>query len=124
MLHFASERDDALADGVMHDYTKAGLSPRLEAILNFATLLTRDPSSVQEADLAVLHGEGLGDEEILSVVLITCVFNFMTRLADGLGVELDQRMDEYVRTFMRPAEEDELDWLRRGKATIKEGSGG
>ena len=43
---------------------------------------------MQETDVETLRGLGLSDEQILSVVLITCVFNFMTRLADGLGVEV------------------------------------
>ena len=35
-----------------------------------------------------LRNLGLSDEQILSVVGITCLFNFMNRLADGLGVDI------------------------------------
>ena len=101
----------------MHDYTQLDLSPRMRAILDYATMLTRDPHSVQESDVEALRGQGLTDEEILSVVLITCNFNFMTRLADGLGVEVDPHTQRYASKFMRPADEDDADWLRRGKAT-------
>ena len=63
--------------------------PRLNAMLTYADLLTRSPSSVREGDVAGLRRAGLTDEEILSLVLITCVFNFWTRLAHGLGVQPD-----------------------------------
>ena len=104
----------------MHDYSALELSPRLEAILNYATLLAGDPSVVQEEDLQMLRKAGLSDEEILSVVLITCNFSFMTRLADGLGVELDERMHAAASQFVREhgaSEEDRPAWLHAGKAT-------
>ena len=49
---------------------------------------------MQERDVQGLRSLGLSDEQILSVVLITCVFNFMTRLADGLGVEVPPERQE------------------------------
>ena len=105
----------------MHDYTALDLSPRLEAILNYATLLAREPYAVQEDDLHILRQAGLSDEEILSVVLITCTFSFMTRLADGLGVELDDRLQSSARTFVRGDSAEQTDhdsdWLHKGKAS-------
>ena len=77
--------DPELASHVMHDYTKADLDPVTRGMLEFASKLTREPTSMQKTDVEQLRGLGLSDEQILSVVLITCVFNFMTRLADGLG---------------------------------------
>ncbi len=64
-------------------------NPRREAMLSYADLLTQSPSSVREEDLAGLRQAGLTDEEILSLVLITSLFNFWNRLAHGLGVEPD-----------------------------------
>ena len=43
---------------------------------------------MEESDVIELREYGLTGEQILSVMLITCTFNFMTRLADGLGVEV------------------------------------
>ena len=48
----------------------------------------------------------LSDEEILSVVLITCLFNFLTRLADGLGVEFPARNQTAIERWLTgPARE-------------------
>ena len=80
--------DPALARHLLHDYTKVDLDPQTRGMLDFAVRLTRDPTSMRETDVQTLRGLGLSDEQILSVVLITCCFNFMTRHADGIGVDV------------------------------------
>ena len=82
--------DPQLASHIMHDYTKANLDPETRGMLDFATKLTREPANMSEADVKELRALELSDEQILSVVLITCTFNFMTRLADGLGVQVPE----------------------------------
>ena len=72
---------------MIHDYTKATLDPKTRAILDSAAKLTRAPSGMSQDDVQRLRNHGLSDEQILSTALITCNFNFMTRLADSLGVE-------------------------------------
>ena len=99
----------------MHDYTKAGLDPQTRGMLDFATKLTREPASMSEEDVKGLRGLGLSDEQILSVVLITCVFNFMTRLADGLGVEVPEgRQEAHERWLTGPVLQQE--WLMTPKS--------
>ena len=79
-------------------------------MLDFAVKLTSEPTEMREADVLRLRELGLTDEQILSVVGITCLFNFMNRLADGLGVDIDgdrqQAMDRWVSGPAR-----DLDWL-------------
>ncbi len=112
-LRHASD-DPELASHIMHDYRKADLDPETRAMLDFATKLTREPTSMQESDVIKLRECGLSDEQILSVVLITCTFNFMTRLADGLGVEVPEERQEYVETWLgSPAREQA--WLMKAK---------
>ena len=69
----------------MHDYRSADLDTETRAMLDYANKLTKNPSDVHHDDFQRLKDIGLTDQQILSVVLITCTFNFMTRLADGLG---------------------------------------
>ena len=96
--------DPELASHVMHDYTVLELDPQTRGMLDFASKLTRDPGSMQEPDIQQLRELGLSDEQILSVVLITCTFNFMTRLADGLGVGvLPERQECVVGWLVGPA---------------------
>ena len=70
---------------MMHDYTKTDLDPQTRGMLDFAVKLTQTPDSMREQDVIRLRDLGLDDQQVLSVAMITCVFNFMTRLADGLG---------------------------------------
>lgn len=54
----------------------------------FAANLTREPTAMKRADVERRRERGLTDERILSATLIAFLFNFfMTRLADGLGVD-------------------------------------
>ena len=106
--------DPQLASHVMHDYRNAELDARTRGMLDFAAQLTREPSSMQESDVEALRALGLSDEEILSVVLITCVFNFMTRLADGLGVQVPEGRQEVIEGWLTgPATDQE--WLMKAK---------
>ena len=94
----------------MHDHRQADLDPQTRGILDFAVKLTRDPSSIEESDVQALRGVGLTDEQILSVVLITSRINFMTRLADGLGVEFPAQDQEQIESWLTgPAREQE--WM-------------
>lgn len=63
------------------------LEPRLAAIARHANKLTSAPSAVTESDSDELRAVGLGDADILDVTLIAAYFNFVNRIALGLGVE-------------------------------------
>ncbi len=112
-LRHASD-DPELASHVMHDYRNADLDPQTRAMLDYATKLTREPTNMQETDVIALREIGFTDEQILSIVLITCTFNFMTRLADGLGVEVPQERQKYVETWLASPARDQ-DWLVKPK---------
>ena len=106
--------DPELASHVMHDYRNADLDPVTRAMLDFATKLTREPAAMEESDVIRLRDHGLTDEQILSVVLITCTFNFMTRLADGLGVEVPAEHQSEVETWLTSPAKDQP-WLMKAK---------
>ena len=99
---------------MMYDYRMADLDPQTRGMLDYATKLTNDPTSMQRSDVEGLRALGLSDEQILSVVLITCNFNFMTRLADGLGVKLDDGHQETVESWLIGPAKDQ-DWLMKAK---------
>ena len=106
--------DPEFASHIMHDYTQAGLDDQTRGMLDFAVKLTKDPSGNRKADIERLRSLGLDDQQILSTVLITCVFNFMTRLADGLGVELQENRVEAAKRWMSP-DVQAMSWLMTPK---------
>ena len=62
------------------------LEPRLSNIVRHAEKLTNAPGAMTESDLGELRAVGLDDRDILDLSLITAYFNFVNRLALGLGV--------------------------------------
>ncbi len=64
---------------------------RQRCILDYAAKLTLHPAKMEEADVRRLREAGLDDGEILDVCQVTAYYNYVNRLADGLGVELEER---------------------------------
>ncbi len=118
MAHGGSLRqlsgDPELASHLMHDYREADLDAQTSGMLDFASKLTVDPGSMERDDVEELRRVGLSDQQILSVALITCLYNFMTRLADRLGVEAPPARQEAIAAWLTgPAREQA--WLMQGK---------
>jgi uncharacterized peroxidase-related enzyme len=63
------------------------LEPRLSNIVRHAEKLTSAPGAMTESDLGELRAVGLSDTDILDLTLIVGYFNFVNRIAVGLGVE-------------------------------------
>lgn len=85
-------KDDAKLAALIDDYRLVELSPKMRAILDYAEKLTTSPHAMTEADVAGLRDVELEDEEILTINLIASYFNFVNRIALGLGVAFT--MDE------------------------------
>ena len=71
------------------DYRKAPISSADLAMLDYAVKLTKTPWGMAQEDVDKLREEGFGDAAILDINQITGYYNFVNRLADGLGVELE-----------------------------------
>ncbi len=85
LRHFLDDEDTlhllASADGL------ETLEPRLSNIVRYAEKLTTAPSAMTDSDLGELRAEGLSDRDILDLTLIVGYFNFVNRVAMGLGVK-------------------------------------
>jgi len=68
------------------DYTKAALNDADRAMLDYAAKLTRHAMRVTPDDLDRLRAVGFSDQAILQINLIASWFNYINRVADGLGV--------------------------------------
>ena len=71
----------------MHDYRLANLSPRERALCDFAVKLTTLAAKVDEADIDALRTEGLTDTDVSDAIQVIAYFNYVTRVADGVGIE-------------------------------------
>lgn len=59
-------------------------------MLEYAVKLTRDPGGMTKADAEALRDAGFDDAAILDICQVTAYYAYVNRLADGLGVELEQ----------------------------------
>jgi uncharacterized peroxidase-related enzyme len=87
-----------LVKQLQQDYTQADLSPRVRALLDYATQLTRTPWQLRRSDLDPLRAAGLSDRDILDLNLVVAYYGYVNRLADGLGVPLEEWWNEHADT--------------------------
>ena len=86
----AAEEQEAVLLGLQSPAWDAlELTPRARALLGYADRLTLRPASVSADDIAPLRAAGLDDRAIHDACAIVSYFAFVNRIADGLGVELE-----------------------------------
>ncbi len=79
--------DEALAEALRRDWrTAPGLDDADRAMLGYVEKLTREAICVERADIENLRAVGFDDTAILQINLIASWFNYINRVADGLGV--------------------------------------
>ncbi len=74
------------------------IAPRERALCEVAEKMSATPTRMTEADWQPLRDLGFDDQGLLEVGHIVGLFNYLTRLADGFGLQLDPQVDEAVRT--------------------------
>jgi uncharacterized peroxidase-related enzyme len=78
-------KDETVIEGLFDAGEDAELDPRPQAIVNFATKLSRCPSEAGYADMKQLIDVGLGMDEILDAILTASLFGWANRLMHVLG---------------------------------------
>jgi uncharacterized peroxidase-related enzyme len=74
---------------IQRDGVEAKLEPRLQAVLDYAAKLTRDPAAITGADAKALREQGLSDLEILDLTHAVAMFAWANRLMQTLGEAAD-----------------------------------
>jgi uncharacterized peroxidase-related enzyme len=74
----------------------AEATEKMEPVLRFARRLTEAPAGVTDEDARAVFAAGWDETALYHTVAVTALFNFMNRLVDGLGIELDP-------AYVRPA---------------------
>ena len=85
------EESARLVEAVSRDWASAGVSGAERAMLDFAVRLTTRPGEIGEDDVLALRAAGFEDRAIHDLCAVVAYFNFVNRMAMGLGVELEER---------------------------------
>ena len=83
----AEGAEDELTRHVAHDYRQADLSPQERTLCDFAVKLTHAAATVEAGDIDELRAQGLDDATISDAIQVVSYFNYVTRVADGVGID-------------------------------------
>jgi uncharacterized peroxidase-related enzyme len=83
-------RDPAALATLASGGTPDDLSAEDRGLIHFARTLTTAPSSSNEPAIAALRTLGFTDPDILLTTMIVAYFNFVNRIALGLGVSFNE----------------------------------
>ena len=83
-------KDKTVMKRVLASGEDADIGPRQNALLNFATKLSKCPSEAGKEDMTRLVEQGLGMDEVLDLVLSASLFGWANRLMHVLGDPMPQ----------------------------------
>ena len=83
-------KDDQLLADIESGFETAPLDDRRKAMLNYAVKLTRSPAAMVQQDVQQLRDAGFSDLDILHIAEATAYYAYVNRIADGLGVMLEE----------------------------------
>lgn len=95
-----------MAISLKQDFRQVDLSPQDLAMLEYAEKITLNPSSIEEGDIENLRAHGFSDVEILEIATVSSYRNYIARVANALGVEM---------------EEEHFQWDLKTRALLEEG---
>ena len=74
------------------------LPARERALCEVADKMSATPTRMTRADWQPLRDLGFDDQALLEVGHIVGIFNYLTRMADGFGITLDEPVEQAAAT--------------------------
>ena len=100
-LRKAIDEDVATVKQVQQDPAQAAtLTDQEKVMLTFVEKMTQASWTMTRADVQGLRTAGFSDTQVLEIVQLTAWFNFMTRVADALGVEVEEWRDGWRQELL------------------------
>ncbi|MFQ5758006.1 MAG: carboxymuconolactone decarboxylase family protein [Acidiferrobacterales bacterium] len=80
------------------DSDLAGLSPRrVQAIVEFAKKCATDRHNLSDADYDSVREQGISDEEIVEIISLAALGNYLDTIADSLKLEVDEAIAQALQ---------------------------
>ena len=84
------ESADTLIAAVKTDWRQAELSHADRSLCVFAEKLTKTPGDMEGSDVERLRAAGFDDRAIHDATQVVAYFNYINRIADGLGTDAEE----------------------------------
>lgn len=78
-------------EAIRKDYTRASISYKDKCMLEYSKKLTNESYKIVENDILKLKEAGFSELQIFDINQVIAYFNYVNRIADGLGVKLEDR---------------------------------
>ncbi|NWK54245.1 peroxidase-related enzyme [Verrucomicrobiaceae bacterium N1E253] len=88
-----------IAEQLIYDYRQAMISDADRALCDYAIKLTLKPGDMSAFDVEHLRQHGFSDDAINIAAQVVSYFNYLNRIADGLGVEPEPEMAPSEETW-------------------------
>ena len=94
-------KNENAAKQIVWDYRQAGLDEADTALCEYAVKLTKTPGLMGQSDVEALRTKGFSDSQITIATQVIGYFNYINRVADGLGVDHEAFMSDIsVETWL------------------------
>ena len=105
----AASNDIELATRLKDDFRSASLTEEDRRMLEFVEKLTLCPWLLVRSDVTGLRQAGFSDSTILHIILGCAHFNYLNRMADGIGIRFEYQTEvpdssahSSVQRFVKP----------------------
>ncbi len=118
----AESGNDTQAGHLLIDYRQAAFPAEDRALCDYAVKLTLHPRDVCEGDITQLQNLGFSSQSITVAAQVISYFNYINRMADGLGVDAEPWMGkldpgEWRRTKADLSQDGSSVPMTQGKST-------
>lgn len=101
MVHHGAALAHASGEPSLQEAVASGrfdeLDDRLKALCKYAVKLTLHPDRMSKQDIQALRDEGFDDRAIVDANQVVSYFNYVNRVADGLGIGLEEEWPDEIR---------------------------
>ena len=88
-MHALGGVEEGLKTQLINDYKTADITEADKLILEYAEKITKTPASITKADIDKLLANGFDKQGVHDIAQVASYYNYVNRLADSLGVELE-----------------------------------
>jgi uncharacterized peroxidase-related enzyme len=79
-------KNPQIADQIAINYRKADITPRQQAMLDFAMKVSRAAEEISEQDFADISRQGFSDDDIWDIAAVSAFFALSNRMANVTGM--------------------------------------